>query len=160
MSQYTMTAERFKSAYPVIKTPGKYQLTVRSVSNPLPNNNLPGQTQVIVNLRGLFPQHITPELIDSIKNGTDVDVTNLRTASFNMSPNAQLPGKGEVVNVTVGFVESSGKMNKTGQKEMVLAVTAISIPPAVQVSQNSWDSFVSKEEQREVVTTEDDERTF
>lgn len=156
-----MTAERFKSAYPVIKTPGKYQLTVRSVSNPLPNNNLPGQTQVIVNLRAIFPKHVTTELINSIKNGTDVDVTNLRTASFNMSPNSQLPGKGEVVNVTVGFVESSGKMNKTGQKEMVLAVTAISIPPAVQVSANSWDSFVPKEEvENVVVSTEDDERTF
>lgn len=159
MAQYTMTAERFKSAYPVIKTPGKYQLTVRSVSNPIPNNNLPGQTQVIVNLRAVFPQHITPDLINSIKNDTDVDVTNLRTASFNMSPNSQLPGKGELVNVTVGFVESSGKMNKTGQKEMVLAVTAISIPPAVQVSQNSWDSLIPKEEDA-VVTTEGDERVF
>jgi len=151
---YNMTADSFKSRYPLIRAAGRYKLTVRSVSGALSNQI--GEYK-IVNFRAIFQHQVSEELKEQILNGT-VDVQNLKTASFNIRTGT-VPGRDSIVECDVNFVT-----RKDGQK--VLAITSITIPEAVNLSENTWDVFEKKakeEVETEVaseVTAEGDELQF
>ena len=153
-TKIAMTSDKFKATYPLISQPGTYSLSVRSVSNSQFTNEVTGKQYRIVNLRGLFPQHVSPELLNDINDG-NVDIMAVKGISFNYT-GTDVPAQNETVRVTVGFVTSKGKANGTGEETQVLAVVAMSVPTAVVPTSSGWNTLLKAESVIETVLEPED----
>lgn len=142
--------ENFKTNYKAITGPGKYQLTVLSVSNKTFYNPALKREEYIVNFYACFPSRMPQDAVDyiaeCIQNNESIAITKIPKANMRVSTTGYVPATGEIVNVIVEMVPNK---DKTG---MVPAFKSIS-PLPVKSLDNSWDFLKPKVEDIEAVQT-------